>query len=57
MSWLLWIVVAWFVFSVFWSITQVGKPREPYTPGATAVGVGILVGLILLVVAGGGLLG
>lgn len=46
MDWILWLVVVLLVFSTVTSITQIGKPREPLTPGVAATTV-VLQGLII----------
>lgn len=46
MTWILWVVVALLAFGTVVSITQVGKPREPVTPGVAATTV-VIQGLII----------
>lgn len=46
MEWILWVVVAFLVVGTVTSITQIGKPREPLTPGVVATTV-VLQGLII----------
>lgn len=53
MSWMLWLVVGWFVVNILGSIALIGKKREPITPRTVIVASILWIGLIVLVIAGG----
>jgi len=47
MGWFDWLLVAWWALGAFFTICQVGKPRDPITPRQAAISVGIL-GLLIV---------
>lgn len=45
-----WLLIGWYVYSILFAITQIGKPRAVYTPGVVATSAVIIIGLMWVVV-------
>lgn len=53
MSWMLWVVVAWMLYSMFAVVGAVGKEREPVTPKLAVASAVISLAMVVLIVLGG----
>lgn len=50
MNWQKWALIAWLTFGAIVSVTQIGKPKKPTTPGVAAISLVLTLGVIALVV-------
>lgn len=51
MKWQQWILVAWYVFSIVYTVATIGKPRPRVTPEVAAFAVVIIGALLALVIS------